>query len=266
MWPTDMDEVTVHEEDSGTNELARRLGAYASARLAPDRIAVTRMRSSVIEEARMHVIDARLSGRRTGRRRLAAFAIAAALTIGGAASVAAASNAGGPLYPVRIWLETAGLSPDESTRALERLHQVDARVLELERAVSAGDQNAVAAAIDAYRNAVAAAVDEAETGPDNDRLETLKAALGLHLVVLERLWHRGPDKATEAIGHAIDASHKAVDRIDAPKPNKDKGGGGSNEGNAASTPAPSSRRLSGPTDAPPATSTPGSQDEGGQGH
>jgi hypothetical protein len=260
-----MDEGTVHEEHPGTDELERRLGAYASARLAPDRIAVSRMRASVIEEARMRVLDARLSRRRKGRRRLVAFAMAAALTVGGAASVAAASNAGGPLYPVRIWLETAALSPDESTRALERLHQVDARVLDLERAVSAGDQNAVAAAIDAYRNAVTAAVDEAETGPDHDRLETLKAALGLHLVVLERLWHRVPDRAMEAIGHAIDASHKAVDRIDAPKPNKDKGGGAPAEGNAASTPAPSAK-LSGPTYNPAATSVSGSQDEGGQGH
>ena len=260
-----MDEVAVHEEHPGTDELERRLGAYASARLAPDRIAVSRMRSSVIEEARMRVLDARLSRRRNSRRRLVAFAMAATLTIGGAASVAAASNAGGPLYPVRIWLETAALSPDESTRALERLHQVDARVLDLERAASAGDANAVAAAIDAYRNAVAAAVDEAETGPDHDRLETLKAALGLHLVVLERLWHRVPDKAMEAIGHAIDASHKAVDRIDAPKPNKDKGGGAPVDGKEASTPAPASQ-LPGPTDAPAATSTSRSQDEGGQGH
>lgn len=261
-----MDEVTVHEEHPGTDELERRLGAYASARLAPDRIAVTRMRSSVIEEARMHVLDARLSRRRNGRRRLVALAMAATLTIGGAAGVAAGSNAGGPLYPVRIWLETAAMSPDQSTRALERLHQVDARVLDLERAASAGDQNAVAAAIDAYRAAVATAVEEAETGPDNDRLETLKAALGLHLVVLERLWHRVPDKAMEAIGHAIDASHKAVDRIDAPKGNKDKGGSGSNEGGAGPTPVPSSLRLPRPTADPSAASPSGSQDESGQGH
>ncbi len=261
-----MDEVAVHEEHPGTDELERRLGAYASARLAPDRIAVSRLRSSVIEEARMHVLDARLSRRRNGRRRLAAFAMAATLTIGGAASVAAASNAGGPLYPARIWLETAAMSPDQSTRALERLHQVDARVLDLERAASAGDQNAIAAAINAYRDAVAAAVDEAETGPDNDRLETLKAALGLHLVVLDRLWHRVPDKAMEAIGHAIDASHKAVDRIDTPKGNKDKGGGGSNEDGAVPTPAPSSQRLPRGTEVPSATSPSGSQDEGGQGH
>lgn len=256
----------MHEEHPGTDELERRLGAFASARLAPDRVAVTRMRSSVIEEARMHVLDARLSRRRNGRRRLAALAMAATLTIGGAASVAAASNAGGPLYPARIWLEIAAMSPDESTRALERLHQVDARVLDLERAASAGDQNAIAAAINAYRDAVAAAVDEAETGPDNDRLETLRAALGLHLVVLERLWHRVPDKAMEAIGHAIDASHKAVDRIDTPKGNKDKGGGGSNEDGVIPTPTPSSERLPERTERPSATAPSGSQDESGQNH
>ncbi|MEO8469903.1 MAG: hypothetical protein ABI573_09575 [Chloroflexota bacterium] len=256
----------MHEEHPGTDELERRLGAYASARLAPDRIAVTRMRSSVIEEARMHVLDSRLSRRRNGRRRLTAFALAATLTVGGAASVAAASNAGGPLYPARIWLETAAMSPDQSTRALERLHQVDARVLDLERAASAGDQNAVAAAINAYRDAVATAVDEAESGPDNDRLETLKAALGLHLAVLERLWHRVPDKDMEAIGHAIDASNKAVDRINAPKRNNDHGGGGTTKGGAGRTGAPSFQRFARPTASPSATSPSGSQDQGGQDH
>ena len=261
-----MDEVAVHEEHPGTDELERRLGAYASARLAPDRIAVTRMRSSVIEEARMRVLDARLSRRHNSRRRLAAFAVAATLTLGGAASVAAASNAGGPLYSVRIWLETAAMSPDQTTRALERLHQVDARVVDLERAVSAGDQNAVAAAIDGYRAAVAAAVDEAETGPDNDRLETLKAALGLHLGILERLSHRVPDKAMDAIGHAIDASQKAVDRIDTPHGNNGHGGGGTTDGGAVPTPAPTSQRLPRPTASPSATSISGTQNEGSQGH
>lgn len=261
-----MDEVRVQEEHPGSDELGRRLGAYASARLAPDRTAVTRMRASVIEEARMHVLDVRLSRGRRRRARVAALGLAAVLTIGGAASVTAASTAGGPLYTVRIWLETVALSHDQDTRALERLHQVDARVLDLERAASAGDENAVTAAIEAYRDAVAVAVDEAETGPDRDRLDALKAALGLHLVVLERLSQRVPDPAVQAINHAIDASHKAVDRIDAPKPDKDKGGGATVEGNAAATPAPSSPRLPGPTDAPPATSTPGSQDKGGEGH
>lgn len=218
-----MDEVLVQEDHPGSDELGRRLGAYASARLAPDRSAVTRLRSSVVEEARMRVLDARLSSRHRGRHRAIAFAMAATLTLGGAASLASASNAGGPLYPARIWLESAGLSRDDDTRALERLHQVDARVLDLERAASAGDGNAVAAAIDAYRSAVTAAVDEAEAGSNDGQLETLRAALGLHLVVLERLTHRVTDPEVQAIGHAIEVSHRAVDRIDTPRPGRSPG-------------------------------------------
>lgn len=255
----------MQEEHPGTDELGRLLGAFASARLAPDRTAVTRLRAGVIEEARMRVLDARLSRGRRRRARFAALAIAAALTIGGTASVTAASSAGGPLYQVRIWLETAGLSGDENTRALERLHQVDARVLDLERAASAGDENAVSAAIDAYRDAVRAAVEEAEVGTDNDRLEALKAALDLHLVVLERLSQRVPDPAMKAINHAIEASHKAVERIDRPK----RGEGGGSTGAEASpspTPAPAASRAPHASDGPASPSESGSDGQGDPGH
>lgn len=243
----------MQEEHPGTDELGRLLAAFASARLAPDRTASTRLRASVVEEARMRVLDARLSRGRRRRARLAAFAMAATLTIGGAASVTAASTAGGPLYPVRIWLETAGLSGDENTRALERLHQVDARVLDLERAASAGDENAVSAAINAYRDAVGAAVDEAEAGADNHRLEALKAALDLHLVVLEQLSQRVPDPAMQAVNHAIETSHKAVERIDRPKHTKGGDSKGLNE-NPSPTSDPAASRAPASSDGPTATS------------
>ena len=259
-----MDEGSVQEEHPGTDELGRLLGAFASARLTPDRASVKRLRANVVEDARMRVLEARLSRGRGRRARLAALAVAAGLTIAGTASVTAASTAGGPLYPVRIWIETVALSGDENTRALERLHQVDARVLDVERAASAGDENAVAAAIDAYRDALGAAVDEAEVGSDTDRLDALKAALGLHLVVLERLSQRLPEPAMQAVNHAIDASNKAVERIDRPK---HVNGGDSGAGAAPQpTPDPTGSREVHATDGPTATSPGGSNGEGDQGH
>ncbi|MES2209233.1 MAG: hypothetical protein V4515_03495 [Chloroflexota bacterium] len=235
----------MNDEDPGTEELARRLEAYASARLAPNRLAMGQMRSNLIDEARIRTLEATLSRgtrRHRVRRRIAAVALAAVLTAGGAATVAAATTAGGPLYQARIWLETAALSMDADTRALERLHQIDARVLELERAATAGDQNGITAAIDAYRDAVAAAV--AEIGNYGDRLKSLKAALGLHLVVLQTLSERVPKPAMDAIKHAIEASHRAVERIDASSPDPVKPGVGHPDKPAATPKASKSTESS----------------------
>jgi len=217
----------VTDEHPGTEELTQRLEAYASARLAPRRGAAARIRASVLEEARMRSLEASLA-RRPGRlsvlrRRFVPVLLAAALTISGAASVAAASSAGGPLYGARVWLEGALLPSDNAARALERIHQIDERVLEIERASQSGDGNAVAAAIAAYRAAVQSALGE--VGADADRLTHLKAALGLHVVVLETLADEVPPQALNGITNAIDSSQKAVDRIDQTKPDNSKPGG-----------------------------------------
>ncbi|MBI3744930.1 MAG: hypothetical protein HY264_00085 [Chloroflexi bacterium] len=157
------------------------------------------------------------------RRRVVPVLLAAALTVAGAVSVAAASSAGGPLYGARVWIEETLLPSDGSARALERIHQIDERVLEIERASQSGDANAVAAAIAAYGDAVQSALGE--VGDDPDRLAHLKAALGLHVVVLETLAGEVPPQALNGITNAIDSSQKAVDRIDRVKPDKSKPGG-----------------------------------------
>ena len=150
------------DEHPGTEELAHRLEAYASARLAPSRGAAARIQASVVEEARMRALEASMARHSSrvaaARRRVVAVLLAAALVIGGAASVAAASSAGGPLYGARVWFESALLPASGSARALERIHQIDERVLEVERATQSGDVGAVSAAITAYREAVSVAL------------------------------------------------------------------------------------------------------------
>ena len=214
------------DEHPGTEELAERLQAYASARLAPRPGAAARIRANVIEEARMRSLEARIARPRLvfqTRRRFVSVLLAAALTLAGVASVAAASAAGGPLYGARVWLESALLPVNSDARALERIHQIDERILEVERAAQSGDSTGVAAAISAYRDAVQAALNE--VGADADRLAHLKAALGLHVTVLETLTGVAPPQALDGINGAIDSSQKAVDKIDK-TPSETKPGGG----------------------------------------
>ena len=208
----------VQDDHPGAEELEQRLEAYASARLSPRRGSAARIRVALIEEARMRSLATSIGRTRAagaGRRRVAVLLLAATLAVAGIASVAAASEAGGPLYGARIWLETSGLPPNADARALGRMHQIEARVIDVETAAQSGDQNAVTAALAAYRAAVDTALTEA--GNDPDRLTHLRAALGLHVVVLETLAGRVPDPAMDAIDKAIVSSQKAVDKIDRTK-------------------------------------------------
>ena len=239
------------DEHPGMEELAQRLQAYASARLAPERGATARIRASLMEEARMRSLRMSLA-RRHGRaftvgRRIGTLVLAAALVIGAAASVSAASSAGGPLYGPRVWLETALLPTDSTSRAIERIHQIDERVLEVERAAQSGDSGAIAAALSSYDAAVQAAVTEVPADPGH--LAHLKAALGLHVVVLETLADQVPVQATGGLDRAIAASQRAVVKIEKTKP--DKGSSGSEP---MATEVPASTLT--PTDAPIATDMP----------
>jgi hypothetical protein len=58
---------------------------------------------------------------------------------------------GGPFYGARIWLEAATLPANADDRALERVRQIEERLLDAERAAASGDPHALAAAIQAYR-------------------------------------------------------------------------------------------------------------------
>ncbi|MEW5992531.1 MAG: hypothetical protein AB1736_14475 [Chloroflexota bacterium] len=205
----------MHDDHPGTDELAGRLDAYASARLAPDRAAVARIRVAVVEEARMRALESAIGAapHRHGARprRFAALLLAAGLTLAMAAVVAAGSGPGGPLYGARIWLEAVTLPANADDRALERVRQIEERLVDAERAAAAGDPVALAAAIEAYRDAVGDAV--AEVGTDADRLARLEEALGHHVAVLAALSARLPDAAAQGIDQAIEASQKAVEKI-----------------------------------------------------
>lgn len=148
----------------------------------------------------------------SGSRRAGALLLAAALTLGGAAAAFAGSSPGSPLYEARIWLETATLPADADARALERIRHIEERLVDSERAAVAEDGNAVAAATEAYREAVDVAV--AEAGTDTAKQDRLRAALGLHVTVLETLADRLPAAAANGIARAIEASQKAVNKID----------------------------------------------------
>ncbi|HEX5590525.1 MAG TPA: hypothetical protein VFX65_09575 [Candidatus Limnocylindrales bacterium] len=218
------EEYNVQDDHPGTQELRGRLEAYSSARLSPNRKASARIRMAVLEEARMRALEQSIGRARhrhgTGRGRAVALLLAAALTLAAAVGVAA-SGPGGPLYGARVWFETALLPADADERALERIRQIEERLVDAELAVESGDGSAVAAAIKAYREAVDAAM--AEVGSDPERLARLQAALGLHVTVLETLSNKLPDAASNGIDRAREASQKALDRLKDAKPGSGQG-------------------------------------------
>lgn len=234
----------MQDDHPGTEEMRERLEAYSSARLSPDREASARIRVAVLEEARMRALEQSIGHARhrhgTGRGRAVALLLAAALSLAAAVGVAA-SGPGGPLYVARVWFESALLPADANARALERVRQIEERLVDAERAVESGDTSAVAAAIEAYRDAVDAAM--AEVGSNPDRLARLQAALGLHVTVLETLSGKLPDAASHGIDRAREASQKAFDRLEDAKP-------GSGPGPRATDPAAA------PTDKPGRTPKP----------
>ncbi|MBI2776114.1 MAG: hypothetical protein HYX57_02440 [Chloroflexi bacterium] len=253
------EEHRVQDDHPGTEELALRLQAYASARLTPDRLAATRMRGALVEEARMRALRAQISGRSgasSPRRRAASLLLAAALTLASAAAVGAASAPGGPLYGTRLWIEAATLPAEANSRAVERVRQIEERLADAERAAAAGDEAGVAAAIQAYRDAVRVALEEA--GSDAARLERLRLALGLQVTVLETLAGKVPNAAVNGIERAIQASQNAADRIQRGKPPIDSGQDPSGPGDPTArpgrTPAPAATDRPARTAAPEAPS------------
>jgi len=228
----------VHE-GSGDDELARRLEAYAAARLSPDAATSARMRARVLREARFRALAgeasvhdvqaasltsaetiAASSGpvatrptplRRKATRRLGALLIAATLVLGTVASASASSRAGGPLYGVRLWLEEITLPADPDARAMAEISRLDERIDEARTAAAAGDQGAVAAAIAAYREILADTLGL----PNADLNDRLEAALGRHLVVLEAVSDQVPAAAQQGIENAIEHSSRAVNQLKA---------------------------------------------------
>lgn len=215
------------DRDYNDDELTRRLEAYADARLSPERSATNRMRAHVMAAAHRqsmlaHADDDRTftdvvtlaeadrTRRSTWRRPLTAL-LAAGLTLGLGVGSVAASQAGGPLYDVRIWSETLTLPSEANARAQAELNRLANRLSEASAAATAGDTNAAAAALDAYE----AIVDEATTDASGNAAASATVATGVrqNIVVLNALVQRVPEQARDAIQHAIERSDSALDKV-----------------------------------------------------
>ncbi len=168
-------------DHSGDDELARRLRAYAGARLSPDPWASIRMRTAVIEHG--HAARAEAS-RRSGWRRLIrplrVVALVGVLAVATGASAALAASPGGPLYGARLWVESA-LIPLSGDPGAARVDLIDQRLDEVTAAVNAGNANAANAAGNAYSNEV----DQAAQAAAQNRADLL----ALRATVARQLTH-----------------------------------------------------------------------------
>ena len=256
------------QKTSPNDKVRERLAAYSETHLAPDPAAVVRMRQRVMAEARARLAPATVSAERTqpipfrprrvawGRRRTIAALLAATLALVLATGATLAAEPGGPLYGVRLWVETVSLPADPAARAEAELSRLDARMEEALRAAAAGNESGVAAALAAYReildDAVAAAGDKPTPASD------LQKAVDRQLVVLEGLLDKVPPQARDSIQKAIDKQsetvHKPTTVPDKPKPTK----------TPTVHPTPKPSRGGGPSHTPPGkpTADPG----GGQGN
>jgi hypothetical protein len=217
-----------------TDELiARRFTAYADLRLSPTPEATARMRARVMEAAtaRIAVPAVRAQepvslvayrSRFGGRSRSLAALMAAALSVLLLAGVAFASSPGGPLYGVRLWVETVALPSEPGARADADVDRLDARLDEAVGAARSGNGSATAAALAAYRDILEDALTAA--GKIEARNERLEAALARHQVVLATLLGYAPEPARDALERAIERSDQAVEGIGA-------GGGSNGNGN-----------------------------------
>ena len=206
------------------DQMARRLTAYAQFRLSPTPETSARMRARVMEAAaaiperpavatREPISLAAYRVRFGGRSRVFASLLAAALSVLLLAGVAFASSPGGPLYGVRLWVETVALPSEPGARADADVDRLDARLDEAIGAARNGNGSATAAALAAYRDILEDALTAA--GKIEARNERLEAALTRHQVVLTTLLGYAPEPARDALEQAIERSDQAVDGIGA---------------------------------------------------
>lgn len=239
-----MDNDRMEHQDQADDELARRLEAYAEARLSPELSATTRMRAHVMAAAHRRAALARADADRAGaaaalaaaaqvdrtrrpvwRRPLTAL-LAAGLTLGVGVGTVAAAQPGGPLYGARIWAETLTLPANANERAQAELRRLEERLEEAAAASAAGDLNAANAALEAY----AAIVNEATTDAGNDvsAAATLETGVRSNIDVLRVLVDRAPTEQAQnairnALQRAIDRSDSALDELHG-KPSDTPGG------------------------------------------
>ncbi len=209
------------------NRLEDLLDVYCDTRLMPRGPVLSRIRATILAEAAAAAATAAAAARLQAlagsapkaprwtisspfARRALAFGFAASLTLGTSLAVLAAPP-GSPFYNARVSLETLALPSqvDDRVAAHERL--LVERLGEAQAAAARSDPVALAAALAAYRAEVEAAT--ADVGDDAARLAHLEEELAKHTLVLTALEAQLPDNA--AIGKAIDASSKAINKLQA---------------------------------------------------
>ena len=260
------DDELSQDGDTGEEALARRLEAYAAARLTPGSSASTRMRAQVMaaadRQAALVLHREPTPIHRGQRRRLVVALLAACLTLGLVVGSASASQAGGPLYPVRIWAETLTLPSSPSERATAEVRRLTARLAEASQASAAGDQAATDAALEAYGNIVDRATADAGTNLAAGAI--LESGVKHNVTVLTTLAGRVPEPARDAIQRAIERaiqrSDVAVDQIHASNGNPGRptpASGPVATPNPDKTPAPDATPKPDRTPKPTATPTAG---------
>ena len=226
--------------EAGT-ELERRLALYARARLSPDAAATARTKARVMREARLsfeaariavHVAPALAASRASVRRRMVVPFLAAAVWLGIAVGTISAAQPGGPLYPSRMWIETAALPSAPGARTAAELDRLDARLAEALAGAARGDRAAVAAALEAYNQIAEETTAMSGGNPELDAL--IAEALDQHQAVLTavaaRLADKGNTTASEAIERnierAIQRNAAVMDVLDHSRANPQGGSGG----------------------------------------
>ena len=196
----DDDEFTEFDpNDPGNLEVARRLDAYADARLSPSDSATARARTAVMSAAHRQAAlrDAGAAtsaaaatstasdskGPRSGRlwRRVVVAVGAVALLVGVVAGATFGTDPGGPFYPTRVSIEAINLPGDLGAKASAQATRLEARIREAKRSTAAGDGPAVTAALTSYK----AILIETEAGTYNDPRATSVIVVNLARFVLE---------------------------------------------------------------------------------
>jgi len=254
-------------------EIEFRLEAYARARLSPDPQAIVRSRARIMREARLQFEAAQIAARPAPpavarpRRplfgRVALSLLAASVWLGVAVGSIFAAQPGGPLFPARMWVESATLPSDATARTNVELGRLQARLDEALSGAVRGDASAVAAALAAYSQIA----DEMMAATNGDAtIEALVAAALDHhratlTAVATTLSDKGNDTAAAAveatIERTIDHNQAVIDRIDdQPADGAGKGsaggGGGTKPDNTNGGGTVGGSTVGAPTASPPA--------------
>jgi hypothetical protein len=215
-------------------EVARRLAAFAEARLTPSLEATARMRDALMQAAQRQlavpeagrsetVQDPTPSARnvvtprtawQTWRRPMVAVLVGC-LVVGVAAGTVWSARPGGALYAARLWAEMATLPTQPLERAKAEVARLQARIDEAEQASASGDQPAAEAALLAYSTIVVEAAQGAAGDPEASA--TIEVTVERHLVVLTRIAAAEPaGPARTAAMRALTESTRIVDDLRSP--------------------------------------------------